>query len=54
MQLSQTGRDKNPLQTRIPDITPSLIRNYAVKVRQWELRAGGSKLSAARGLREIM
>jgi hypothetical protein len=54
MQLSQTGRDKNPLQTRIPDITPSLISNYAVKVRQWELRAGGDKLPAARGLREIM
>jgi hypothetical protein len=58
MQLSQTGTDKNPLQNRIPGIThilqlvmtiPSLISYYAVKVRRRELRAGGNKLSAARG-----
>jgi hypothetical protein len=63
MQLSQTGMDKNPLQSRIPGIThilqlimtiPSLISNYAVKVRRRELRAGGNKLSAARGLRRII
>jgi hypothetical protein len=58
MQLSQTGTGKNPLQNRIPGIThilqlimtiPSLISNYAVKVRRRELRAGGNKLAAARG-----
>jgi hypothetical protein len=63
MQLSQTGTDKNPLQNRIPGIThilqlvmtiPSLISNCAVKVRRRELRAGGNKLSAARGLRRII
>jgi hypothetical protein len=63
MQLSQTGTDKNPLQNRIPGIThilqlvmtiPSLISNYAVKVRRQELRAGGNKLSAARGRRRII
>jgi hypothetical protein len=63
MKLSQTGTDKNPLQNRIPGIThilqlimtiPSLIKYYAVKVRRWGLRAGGNKLSAARGLRRII
>jgi hypothetical protein len=63
MQLSQAGTDKNPLQNRIPGIThilqlvmtiPSLISNYAVKVRRQELRAGGNKFSAARGLRRII
>jgi hypothetical protein len=63
MQLLQTGVDKNPLQNRIPGIThilqlvmtiPSLISNYAVKIRRQVLRAGGNKLSAARGLRRII
>jgi hypothetical protein len=63
MKLSQTGTDKNPLQNRIPGIThilqlvmtiPSLISYYAVKVRRRELRAGGNKLSVARGLRRII
>jgi hypothetical protein len=63
MKLSQTGTDKNPLQNRIPGIThilqlvmtiPSSISYYAVKVRRRELRAGGNKLSAARGLRRII
>jgi hypothetical protein len=31
-----------------------VICNYAVKVSQRELRAGGNKLSAARGLRRII
>jgi hypothetical protein len=63
MLLLQTGTDKNPLQNRIPGIThilqlvitiPSFITNYAVKVRRRELRAGGNKLSAARGLGRII
>jgi hypothetical protein len=60
MQLSQTGTDKNPLQNRIPSITHilqlvmTITSNYAVKVRRQELRAGGNKLSAARGLRRII
>jgi hypothetical protein len=63
MQLSQTGMDKKPLQNHIPGIThilqlvmtiPSLISNYAVKVRQQELRAGGNKFWTARGLRRII
>jgi hypothetical protein len=61
MQLSQTGTDKNPLQNHIPGITHILqlvmtipSSNYAVKVRRRELRAGGNKLSAARGLRRII
>jgi hypothetical protein len=58
------GRMKNPLQKPYPRYyscftiqvmtISSLIRNYAVKVRQRELRAGGNKLSAARGLRRIV
>jgi hypothetical protein len=35
-------------------MTKTTTRNYAVKVRQRELRAGGNKLSAARGLRGII
>jgi hypothetical protein len=64
MQLSQTGTDKNPpktvsqvLGTHILQLVmtiPSLISNYAVKVRRRELKAGGNKLSAARGLRRII
>jgi hypothetical protein len=42
VQLLQTGTDEKP----------SSILNDAVKVRQRELRAGGNKLSAARGLRK--
>jgi hypothetical protein len=64
MQLSQTGTDEKPSSKNlIPGITqilqlimtiPSLMCNYAVKVRRRELRAGGNKLSAARGLRRII
>jgi hypothetical protein len=58
------GRMKNPLQKPYPrcysyftirSMTKKcLIGNYAVKVRRRELRAGGNKLSAARGLRRII
>jgi hypothetical protein len=63
MQLLQTGTNKTLFKNRIPGIThifnsindkTCLIRNYAVKVRQRELRAGDNNLSAARGLRRII
>jgi hypothetical protein len=60
MQLLQTGTDEKPssktvsqvlliFYNSINDKKQCLIWNYAVKVRQRELRAGGNKLSAARG-----
>jgi hypothetical protein len=57
MQLLQTETDEKPSQVLLTFSTrlmtkQCLIRNYAVKVRQRELRAGGNKLSAARGLRK--
>jgi hypothetical protein len=58
------GRMKNPLQKTVSQVLlifynsindkQCLIWNYAVKVRLRELRAGGNKLSAARGLRRII
>jgi hypothetical protein len=58
------GRMKNPLQKPYPRYysyftirlmtKQCLIWNYAVKVRRRELRPGGNKLSAARGLRRII
>jgi hypothetical protein len=58
------GRMKNPLQKPYPRYysyftirlmtKQCLIWNYAVKVRQRELRAGGNELSVARGLRRII
>jgi hypothetical protein len=59
MQLLQTGTDEKPPSKTVSQVLlifstqlmtkQCLIRNYAVKVRQRELIAGGNKLSAARG-----
>jgi hypothetical protein len=64
MQLLQTGTDEKPSSKTVSQVLlifstrlmtkQCLIRNYAVKVCQRELRAGGNKLSAARGLRRII
>jgi hypothetical protein len=64
MQLLQTGTDEKPSSKTVSQVLlilstrlmtkQCLIRSYAVKVRQRELRAGGNKLSAARGLRRII
>jgi hypothetical protein len=64
VQLLQTGTDEKPSSKTVSQVLlifynsindkQCLIWNYAVKVRQRELRAGGNKLSAARGLRRII
>jgi hypothetical protein len=64
MQLLQTWTDEKPSSKTVSQVLlifstrlmtkQGLIRNYAVKVRQRELRAGGNKLSAARGLRRFI
>jgi hypothetical protein len=63
VQLLQTGTDEKPssktvsqvlliFYNSINDKNNVLTRNYAVKVRQRELRAGGNKFLAARGPKE--
>jgi hypothetical protein len=64
VQLLQTGTDEKPSPKTVSQVLlifynsindkTILIWNYAVKVRRRELRAGGNKLSAARGLRRII
>jgi hypothetical protein len=64
MQLLQTGTNEKPSSKTVSQVLliftirlmtkQCLIWNYAVKVRQRELRAGGNKLSAARGLRRLI
>jgi hypothetical protein len=55
MQLLQAGTDEKPSSKTISQVLLIFFNsNYAVKVRQRELRAGGNKLSAARGLRRII
>jgi hypothetical protein len=66
MQLLQTGTDEKPSSKTVSQVLlisyftirlmtkQCLIWNYAVKVRRRELKPGGNKLSAARGLRRII
>jgi hypothetical protein len=64
MQLLQTGTDEKPSSKIVSQVllifstrlmTKTMFNSeLGVKVRQRELRAGGNKLSAARGLRKII
>jgi hypothetical protein len=64
MQLLQTGTDEKPSSKTVSQVllifstrlmTKTMFNSeLGVKVHQRELRAGGNKLSAARGLRKII